>query len=366
MAPKKKWIRAPELTENSTKRPKEPENSGLDQGSQGLRIVSYNSFFSDPLPGGLPPPTSGEEGSALHQLEESVSGPSSSNSESRLSAFESGPNTGPLQPSEFAARVANKAAAESPSCAVQSLVPSKQPEVDRRDSVRESDVQKSPAPADLAEIRPSDSAPEQSTRESPEGVTLRTGDNKKRKQISEAEQTPSTADRSEPLSQRRVQELREQHFPPTTPIRPATSSLSGRRVVSENLHLQRFARNKALAQGFSPASQFRRAQQQPSDLHYFRVNDRIGPTEPFASQLRSVLEHKFEAGKLSGAPTNSSAQIARGQFRDDMASAVPRMSGDARRYNSSGTARYENKPPMTQSPQLCKNGPHCRKWKEGQ
>lgn len=50
--------------------------------------------------------------------------------------------------------------------------------------------------------------------------------------------------------------------------------------------------------------------------------------------------------------------------RNDMASAFPQMSGDARRHYPSGSNRYENRPPVNrQTP--CKNGPLCRKFQEG-
>lgn len=50
--------------------------------------------------------------------------------------------------------------------------------------------------------------------------------------------------------------------------------------------------------------------------------------------------------------------------RNDMASAFPQMSGDARRHYPSGAARYENRPPVNRTTP-CKNGPLCRKFQEG-
>ena len=49
---------------------------------------------------------------------------------------------------------------------------------------------------------------------------------------------------------------------------------------------------------------------------------------------------------------------------DDMATGFQqRMSGDARRFPSTGYTRTENRPPM--STVLCRNGPQCRKFQEG-
>jgi hypothetical protein len=52
------------------------------------------------------------------------------------------------------------------------------------------------------------------------------------------------------------------------------------------------------------------------------------------------------------------------RVRNDMASAFPQMSGDARRHYPSGTTRYENRPPVNRATP-CKNGPLCRKFQEG-
>lgn len=55
---------------------------------------------------------------------------------------------------------------------------------------------------------------------------------------------------------------------------------------------------------------------------------------------------------------------------NDMAAGFPRASGDARRHpsssfnNSHNNNRYENQRPM--SGQLCRNGPQCRKYQEGE
>lgn len=54
--------------------------------------------------------------------------------------------------------------------------------------------------------------------------------------------------------------------------------------------------------------------------------------------------------------------------RNDMASAFPQMSGDARRHypsgSGSGSTRYENRAPLNRATP-CKNGPLCRKFQEG-
>lgn len=59
-----------------------------------------------------------------------------------------------------------------------------------------------------------------------------------------------------------------------------------------------------------------------------------------------------------------SADSAKRSFRNDMASAFPQMSGDARRHYPSGSNRYENRPPVNRQTS-CKNGPLCRKFQEG-
>lgn len=52
------------------------------------------------------------------------------------------------------------------------------------------------------------------------------------------------------------------------------------------------------------------------------------------------------------------------RVRNDMASAFPQMSGDARRHYPSGSTRYENRAPVNRATP-CKNGPLCRKFQEG-
>lgn len=57
-------------------------------------------------------------------------------------------------------------------------------------------------------------------------------------------------------------------------------------------------------------------------------------------------------------------EVEKRRARNDMASALPQMSGDARRHYPSGAARYENRPPVNRATP-CKNGPLCRKFQEG-
>lgn len=57
-------------------------------------------------------------------------------------------------------------------------------------------------------------------------------------------------------------------------------------------------------------------------------------------------------------------EVEKRRVRNDMASAFPQMSGDARRHYPSGAARYENRPPVNRATP-CKNGPLCRKFQEG-
>ena len=363
MAPKKKWIRAPELTENSTKRPKQPENSGLDQTTHRLRIVSYNSFFSGPLPGGPPPPTTGEEGSALHQLEESALGRSPSSPRRNPRTVWSGAATPPVHKGEAAAHSADNVPDVGSTCRVQSPEASNQPKPDRRDSTRETAIQQHSEAAETSGSGCSDSVSEESTLPAPSTLTPPPKASKDK----ENKKPPPAIDVGATVSENHITDHRARQLPPTTPVKPGASGHSERRVVSDNnllLHRQRLILARISGQRSSPAEQFRRAQEHLRNLHRNLHAHRI----TIASQLRFVHSptRRLASAKSSISVADLSAQLARGQIRDDMASAVPRMSGDARRYNSSGTARYENKPPMNQSPQLCKNGPHCRKHKEGQ
>jgi len=57
-------------------------------------------------------------------------------------------------------------------------------------------------------------------------------------------------------------------------------------------------------------------------------------------------------------------EVRKRRARNDMASAFPQMSGDARRHYPSGSTRYENRPPVNRATP-CKNGPLCRKFQEG-
>jgi hypothetical protein len=57
-------------------------------------------------------------------------------------------------------------------------------------------------------------------------------------------------------------------------------------------------------------------------------------------------------------------EVSKRRARNDMASAFPQMSGDARRHYPSGSTRFENRPPVNRATP-CKNGPLCRKFQEG-
>jgi hypothetical protein len=57
-------------------------------------------------------------------------------------------------------------------------------------------------------------------------------------------------------------------------------------------------------------------------------------------------------------------EVRKRRARNDMASAFPQMSGDARRHYPSGSTRFENRPPVNRATP-CKNGPLCRKFQEG-
>lgn len=59
-----------------------------------------------------------------------------------------------------------------------------------------------------------------------------------------------------------------------------------------------------------------------------------------------------------------SLEVRKRRARNDMASAFPQMSGDARRHYPSGSTRFENRPPVNRATP-CKNGPLCRKFQEG-
>ena len=89
------------------------------------------------------------------------------------------------------------------------------------------------------------------------------------------------------------------------------------------------------------------------------------PVEKSTVQDLSFLDAQPAFGRCN---PNLALNTDFGKCRDDMATAFPRTSGDARRYpsssSSSGPHRLENRPPM--STVLCRNGPQCRKFQEGQ
>lgn len=96
----------------------------------------------------------------------------------------------------------------------------------------------------------------------------------------------------------------------------------------------------------------------PADLHIAQSppQNPVESTEQPPVHCRDTLARK-ELRAVS-------ADSAKHSFRNDMASAFPQMSGDARRHYPSGSNRYENRPPVNRQTS-CKNGPLCRKYQEG-
>lgn len=95
--------------------------------------------------------------------------------------------------------------------------------------------------------------------------------------------------------------------------------------------------------------------------HSLQINSKPAFTAvESARRLSARFRHKFTRRDS----TPNSTESGKYWCRNDMASAFPQMSGDARRHYQSGSTRFENRPPVNrQTP--CKNGPLCRKFQEG-
>lgn len=87
-----------------------------------------------------------------------------------------------------------------------------------------------------------------------------------------------------------------------------------------------------------------------------QVTPQRGTLSPHSQILPGVTDNPYWSQQATLAATRS-------QSSNDMAAAFQRMSGDARRYPSSNYSRPENRPPMSNV--LCRNGPQCRKFQEG-
>lgn len=187
----------------------------------------------------------------------------------------------------------------------------------------------------------------------------------------------STSTRSAPETERHSLEkspklsvLLESDFPPLKPtslklVNPVETSFT-RRCITSPVRLQR---SKSLEPPSSSVRDLQPRSGYTSPLEY--ISNRQGG----ANQQPDKDSHP--ANCESRLPSHHQAKIASCKVsrrvytepgdrlgRNDMASAFPQMSGDARRHYSSGSNRYENRPPVNrQTP--CKNGPLCRKFQEG-
>lgn len=161
----------------------------------------------------------------------------------------------------------------------------------------------------------------------------------------------------------------ESDFPPlqrlhSTPPIIVDSGLARRRVTLPETYQQRCLRNS------SATVQDSRPRSRKPTLRSTRYRD--GETDFQSHRQASLAPVGTEGSNLVDATVKSSrkdsiltpVEAGKRRVRNDMASAFPQMSGDARRHYPSGTPRYENRPPVNRATP-CKNGPLCRKFQEG-
>jgi len=162
----------------------------------------------------------------------------------------------------------------------------------------------------------------------------------------------------------------ESDFPPlqqhssTLPI-IVDSGFEQRRVTLPEVQHQRYYRRTSSA----PIPESRIRSRKPT-LRSVRYRD--GGLDSQSSQQESLAPVRTEDSSAVNATVKSSrkdsiltpVEAEQRRIRNDMASAFPQMSGDARRHYPSGTPRYENRPPVNRATP-CKNGPLCRKFQEG-
>ena len=162
----------------------------------------------------------------------------------------------------------------------------------------------------------------------------------------------------------------ESDFPPLqqhSSILPifVDSGFEQRRVTLPEVQHQRYYRRTSSA----PIPESRIRSRKPT-LRSVRYRD--GGLDSQSSQQESLAPVRTEDSSAVNATVKSSrkdsiltpVEAEQRRIRNDMASAFPQMSGDARRHYPSGTPRYENRPPVNRATP-CKNGPLCRKFQEG-
>lgn len=155
-----------------------------------------------------------------------------------------------------------------------------------------------------------------------------------------------------------------QQSPPTPPIF-VDSGFERRRATFSEAHQQRCLYRTSSA----PISDSRTRSRKPT-LRSTRYRD--GGIDSQGTRQESLAPVGFDQSDSVDATVKHlrkdsilpPVEAEKRRFRNDMASAFPQMSGDARRHYPSGTPRYENRPPVNRATP-CKNGPLCRKFQEG-
>ncbi len=101
---------------------------------------------------------------------------------------------------------------------------------------------------------------------------------------------------------------------------------------------------------------------------YQQLDPLIAPSVPPPEGISSTDSHQVpnydQHGIIQHLRNRSLQQETPEHCGNDMAAGFQRLSGDARRQPSSSFTRSENRPPMSNI--LCRNGPQCRKFAEGQ
>ena len=162
----------------------------------------------------------------------------------------------------------------------------------------------------------------------------------------------------------------ESDFPPLTSLLPLPSDLvntkSGRRCITlpESWQQRQYHRASS-APHRRPETRTRK--QTSRSIRYSNIgtasqgNRRKPPVliEPGDTSPEQVANKPSRKDSLC-----PPVEFRKRRARNDMASAFPQMSGDARRHYPSGSTRFENRPPVNRATP-CKNGPLCRKFQEG-
>jgi hypothetical protein len=162
----------------------------------------------------------------------------------------------------------------------------------------------------------------------------------------------------------------ESDFPPLTKFLPHPSDLvdikSGRRCITLPESWQQRQHHRASsAPRRKPETRTRK--QTSRSIRYSNIGadsqgNRKTPSvliEPGNKSPQQATEKPSRKDSLC-----PPVEVRKRRARNDMASAFPQMSGDARRHYPTGSTRFENRPPVNRATP-CKNGPLCRKFQEG-